>query len=293
MPAERTHRAHIVDDAVMAGLTGDAWALAVKLTHHADLLGRFNADDRHLLAVLWGRTYPIKDVRKWLREIELAGVVTCYERDGRQYGAFVDWGAMIRPPHRGREVKSVLPQPTVDCSDTALHVATRRAKSLQRKIALSLDSAPSGQLALVPETPKPSARQVVDDYLLWFNSIHGTRHTWRKGLVDSVAANMEGGVTPDDFRLVTEYAFANWKAPYRDHLHPKTLLQVSCIHKNLDVAKEWREAKRGGGPSAPRKPNYGGFADPVDLIADINRRNREAAAHAAEKDSHDDHPELH
>jgi hypothetical protein len=87
-------------DESVAELTRDARLLCIGLITMADDEGRFLAST----AAISGHVFPHDDlphtrVRKWLDEIERAGIVRLYSVNRHEYGAFPNWGKHQRISH--------------------------------------------------------------------------------------------------------------------------------------------------------------------------------------------------
>jgi hypothetical protein len=96
-------------DEAVAELSRDARLLALGLISFADDEGRFLAST----AAIAGYVFPHDDVpstrlRRWLDEIERAGIVRLYSMNRREYGAFPNWRKHQRISH---PQPSILPEP--------------------------------------------------------------------------------------------------------------------------------------------------------------------------------------
>ena len=109
MPRIRTIKPSFWADEHVAELTRDARLLAIGLISSADDDGRFIAS----IAAISGYVYPHDDlppakVKRWLTEIELAGIVQLYTVHRREYGAFPNWEKHQRV---NRPSESLIPPP--------------------------------------------------------------------------------------------------------------------------------------------------------------------------------------
>jgi len=105
----RTIKPSFWGDEAVADLTRDARLLLIGLISSADDEGRFLAS----LSAISGYVFPHDDIaptklRRWLDEIERAGIVRFYSVSRREYGAFPNWDKhqVINRPQR-----SNLPEP--------------------------------------------------------------------------------------------------------------------------------------------------------------------------------------
>jgi hypothetical protein len=105
----RTIKPSFWSDEAVADLSMNARLLLVGLISFADDEGRFLAS----ISAVSGYVFPHDDVsptklRKWMDEIENAGIVRFYSVSRREYGAFPNWSKHQRI---NRPQKSALPQP--------------------------------------------------------------------------------------------------------------------------------------------------------------------------------------
>jgi DNA replication protein DnaT len=105
----RTIKPSFWGDEAVAELSRDARLLLIGLISSADDEGRFLAS----INAVSGYVFPHDDIsptklRRWLDEIESAGIIRFYSVSRREYGAFPKWGKhqVINRPQ-----PSVLPAP--------------------------------------------------------------------------------------------------------------------------------------------------------------------------------------
>ncbi len=96
-------------DEAVAEMTRDARLLTIGLISFADDEGRFLAST----SAISGYAFPHDDlpaarVRKWLDEIEAAGIIRLYSVSRREYGAFPNW---TKHQRINRPTDSLLPAP--------------------------------------------------------------------------------------------------------------------------------------------------------------------------------------
>lgn len=109
MPRIRTIKPSFWSDDDVAGLSRDARLLLVGLISYADDEGRFLAST----AALGGYIFPHDDLppsklRRWLDEIEDAGIVRFYSVNRREYGCLPKWQ---KHQKINRPAPSTLPEP--------------------------------------------------------------------------------------------------------------------------------------------------------------------------------------
>ena len=105
----RTIKPSFWADEAVADLTRDARLLLIGLISSADDQGRFLASH----SAISGYVFPHDDIapvklRKWLDEIEQAGVVRFYSVSRREYGSFPNWKKHQRI---SKPQPSALPEP--------------------------------------------------------------------------------------------------------------------------------------------------------------------------------------
>lgn len=105
----RTFKPSFWADEDIAELSRDARLLCLGLISFADDEGRFLAST----AAISGYVYPHDDlpatkVRRWLDEVEKAGIVRLYSVNRREYGVFPNWGRHQKISH---PAPSILPAP--------------------------------------------------------------------------------------------------------------------------------------------------------------------------------------
>ena len=111
----RTIKPRFWGSGTTAQLSRDARLLAIGLISMADDDGRFLCSTK----AVGGYVFPNDDelqtrtVRRWLTELEQAGLIHEYEANGIRYGVFPKWHE-----HQviNRYTPSVLPPPDVECS---------------------------------------------------------------------------------------------------------------------------------------------------------------------------------
>lgn len=96
-------------DEAVAELSRDARLLTIGLISFADDEGRFLAS----IAAISGYVFPHDDlparlVRRWLDEVEVAGIVRLYSVARREYGAFPNWA---KHQKINRATASLIPAP--------------------------------------------------------------------------------------------------------------------------------------------------------------------------------------
>jgi hypothetical protein len=109
MPRIRTLKPSFWADEAVADLSRDARLVLIGLISSADDEGRFLAS----LSAIAGYVFPHDDIaptklRRWLDEIESAGIVRFYSVNRREYGCFPKWGKHQRI---NRPQASQLPAP--------------------------------------------------------------------------------------------------------------------------------------------------------------------------------------
>lgn len=92
MPRIRTIKPEFWSDLAVAGLSHEARLLTIGLISFADDEGRFVAST----TAIGGYVYPHDDlphsrIRRWLDEVEAAGIIRLYSVKRREYGAFPNW----------------------------------------------------------------------------------------------------------------------------------------------------------------------------------------------------------
>lgn len=98
-------------DEGVADLSRDARLLAIGLISFADDKGRFLASTSAISGYVFPHDdLPAPKVRKWLDEIEAAGIVRLYSINRREYGAFPNWSKHQKISH---PADSLLPAPPI------------------------------------------------------------------------------------------------------------------------------------------------------------------------------------
>jgi hypothetical protein len=95
----------------------EAEATFLHLVSVADDFGRFDGRPTVLLAALFPtrmETISLEVLGRWLRELEVEGLIRWYVVDGRRYLVIPTWGKYQRPP---RAQKSKYPDPPAESSD--------------------------------------------------------------------------------------------------------------------------------------------------------------------------------
>jgi hypothetical protein len=97
MPRIRTLKPSFWSDEAVADLTRDARLLCVGLISFADDEGRFLASTSAISGYVFPHDdLPVSRIKKWLDEIETAGIVRLYAVHGREYGYFPNWAVHQR-----------------------------------------------------------------------------------------------------------------------------------------------------------------------------------------------------
>lgn len=109
MPRIRTLKPSFWADEAVADLSRDARLLLIGLISSADDEGRFLAS----MSAVSGYIFPHDEIphtklRKWMDEIEAAGIVRFYSVNRREYGAFPNWN---KHQKINRPQASALPAP--------------------------------------------------------------------------------------------------------------------------------------------------------------------------------------
>lgn len=109
MPRIRSIKPTFWSDEGVAELSRDARLLALGLISFADDEGRFLASTSAISGYVFPHDdLPAAKVRRWLDEVESAGIIRLYSVSRREYGAFPNW---TKHQRINRPSESLLPPP--------------------------------------------------------------------------------------------------------------------------------------------------------------------------------------
>ncbi len=125
----------------------------LRLCLRADDFGRYHANPVLLRANLYPLREEVgsKDIPKWLEACESAGLIVCYEADGKRFLEIPKFG------QRMRAAVSKFPPPAVTCQSNDGHVSDRRRPESESEGEAEADGATRREISRIPTSLKTPA----------------------------------------------------------------------------------------------------------------------------------------
>lgn len=240
MASGRLLQKRISNSKKMAQLSCDGARLLYSwILPHLDQNGNFYADPDMVNNLVFTRLKKsIKDIEKWLDELELAGCIVRYEVDGEiylNYPDFFEKQPNIRPD---REGKTDLPNISPD-------------KILKR----SGNDPDELHLNRIEENRREA--EIYAPVIAFLNEKTGKDFQVKsKGSIRHIEARIKEGFTLDDFKAVIEHRVLKWgnDPKMSEYLRPETLFGTK-FESYLQGAKKISKPKQTGilGPGWDKK----------------------------------------
>jgi uncharacterized phage protein (TIGR02220 family) len=238
MASGRLLQKRISNSKKMAQLSCDgARLLYTWMLAHLDKNGNFYADPVMVSNIVFTRLgKSVKDIQKYILEMESLGLILIYEVDGEEYLNYPDFFEKQPNMRFDREGKTDLPNIS--------------AENIRSK---------SGVNPLEVNRIEVNIREenVTSEIITYLNEKAGTEFKVKtKGTIRHIGARLNEGFTLEDMKLVVEHKVLKWKDDPKmsEFLRPETLFGTK-FEGYLNTAR--RELKSTGDVPNPRnQPRY-------------------------------------